>query len=155
MPENLLDGQAKGTGEIGGLARGRFSDALLLAGALTIVVFAMSMSVEAGGVSLPGFSGQRLPDLCMARQWGFECATCGVTRSLISLGHGDWHGSVHYHPFGWLVGLLIAMQVPYRGVRLARPRWNYAAPAAAGTTLVAVTLVLVLGNWVGRLLGAW
>lgn len=155
MRERLRDRELEDEGSGGGVLRPQASDAVFLVGAVVIVLLAVSMSVEADGVSLPGFPGRRLPELCLARQWGFECATCGVTRSLISLGHGDWRGSVHYHPFGWLVGLIIGMQVPYRAFRLARPKWDYAMPAALGTALVGVTVILLSGNWLGRLLGLW
>lgn len=29
---------------------------------------------------------------------GYACATCGLTRCLLSLGHGEWRAAFHWHP---------------------------------------------------------
>lgn len=128
--------------------------ALLLAGSLLVPILGMSMTLEPHGrVSLPGLEGYPLPTLCVSRQLGFECATCGVTRSIIALMHGNWARSLQFHRFGWWIALLIVAQIPYRGYRILRPAARLPALEAAGMAILAVTALFVLGNWLFGLIG--
>ena len=62
---------------------------------------------------LPASSGQiaHLPSVCLFYHLtGLPCPACGLTRSFVCLGHGQWRESLHWHPLGpplfLVVGLL-------------------------------------------------
>jgi hypothetical protein len=100
-----------------------------------------------GRVAVRGLPQFPLPQTCMSRAiLGLRCPGCGLTRSIIHLGEGDWRASWHDHRLGGLLGIVIALQIPYRLYALRRPerpltlsRWQ----AAMGYALIA----LLLGNW--------
>ncbi len=52
---------------------------------------------------LPGADGRiaGLPSVCLFYHLtGQPCPGCGLTRSFVSLGHGDWHDALRWHPLG-------------------------------------------------------
>src|SRR5690349_16616668 len=78
----------------------RATDALLLAAALAVPLLGAAMRYDpAGRVWFTGFESAPLPTLCPSRWLGFRCPTCGVTRSVIALMHGDWRASLALHRF--------------------------------------------------------
>ena len=100
-----------------------------------------------GRVAVRGLPQFPLPQTCMSRAvFGLRCPGCGLTRSIIHLAHGDWRASWHDHRLGGLLGIVIALQIPYRLYALRRPEqpllplsWQ----AALGYALIG----LLLGNW--------
>lgn len=71
-------------------------------------------------VPLGGFA---LPELCYSRAvLGINCPGCGLTRSFISLAHGDPSKAWHFNPSGILLFAVVAFQLPYRAVQLIRLR---------------------------------
>lgn len=135
----------------------RWTDGLILAGALLVPILGATMTLQGQGrVALPGLSGAPLPTFCVARRLGFECATCGMTRSVIALMHGDWRQSLEFHRFGWWATVLILAQIPYRVCRLVWPPRRWPAIETCGYVSLVATAVLLLGNWLGELLaGYW
>jgi hypothetical protein len=94
-----------------------------------------------------------LPDSCaFHRISGRDCPGCGLTRSFVSLAHGDWRSAVQYNPVGPLwFGVLLA-QIPYRGWQIRRLRMGQPPVAwrpANGLVLIAVVLLFV--QWIYRL----
>ena len=62
------------------------------------------------GVWLGGLLGPFIPWLpgCpFKRLTGFACATCGLTRCGLALGHGDWRAAFHWHPAAAALALLL------------------------------------------------
>ncbi len=46
--------------------------------------------------------------VCFFRTWtGYQCPFCGLTRALAAAVHGNWHLALRYHPFWWIVPLLM------------------------------------------------
>lgn len=90
------------------MMRGR---ALDLAGAALVVaqLAASAWLVPAGDrVALPG--GGELGGLCWFRAaFHIDCPFCGMTRSFVSLAHGDVAAALRFHPAGPL--LFVAMLV--------------------------------------------
>ena len=147
--DDRLSADCGGTSRLSGSRR---SHGLILLGALLVPLLGATMALEAGGrVSLPGFDGHPLPTLCVSRQIGFECATCGATRSVIALMHGNWSESLRFHRFGWLMALVIFTQIPYRAYQVFRPGKPLPIVEACGWALLIATFMLVLGNWLFRL----
>lgn len=54
---------------------------------------------------LLSFAGQ-LPACWFQRHWGVSCPSCGITRSMVSLLHGDLIASVQFHILPVAVGLI-------------------------------------------------
>ena len=95
-----------------------------------------------------GFS---LPPLCGSRAvFGVDCPGCGLTRSIIHLAHGRWGESFAAHRLGWLMGLAILLQLPYRTLCLLRAGGN-PVPRAIRRTFTACIIVALLGNWLVKM----
>ncbi len=64
---------------------------------------------------------QMLDATCLILHFtGFICPTCGVTRALVSLAHGDLQGYVAYHPLALFL-LLAVLWLCHR--RFMRKKW--------------------------------
>lgn len=125
----------------------RTTDALLLAAVLAVPLLGIVMNYDpAGPVWFGDFASAPLPTLCPSRWLGFRCPTCGVTRSVIALMHGDWRASLALHRFGWLILALIAAQIPYRLYRLASPVGGAPRLERFGTASLAAVGMIVLLN---------
>ena len=73
-------------------------------GFLTALFFAVVV------LPLPGHDGRiaHLPSFCpFYNLTGLPCPGCGLTRSFVCLGHGQWQASLHWHPLGWLIFLVL------------------------------------------------
>lgn len=124
---------------------------------LSVVVLSASLAFECspdGHVRLPATTVE-LPGVCVwKRTTGMDCPGCGLTRSFVSMAHGDLTAAVHYHPFGVVLFLLVATQIPYRAMRirrLARGRQPRTHPLlAGGLWFVAAGL---FGQWLLKILG--
>jgi len=92
--------------------------------AAVVMVSAFLLDVRADQrVALGWLPRVALPGTCMSRLWfGWECPGCGLTRSIVHLAHGRWKASLAAHRLGWLIGLLVAVQIPYRLAALSRQR---------------------------------
>ena len=86
-----------------------------------------------GRVALRGLPQFPLPQTCMSRALlGLRCPGCGLTRSIIHLAQGDWRESWHDHRLGGLLGIVIALQIPYRLYLPSQTRTTVAALELAG-----------------------
>ena len=78
-------------------------------------VFLLLSGVFAASILLPlprGAGGQigRLPSVCLFYHLtGLPCPGCGLTRSFVCLGHGRFWESLHWHPLGPAIFLLLAL----------------------------------------------
>lgn len=80
-------------------------------------------SDETGAVALAFLPDHPLPTICVVRRYlGVDCFACGLTRSVMLLLQCRWEESIATHPLGWLVFILITVQIPY-GIQL-RMRGN-------------------------------
>lgn len=100
---------------------------------------------------------QPLPELCtFRRMFGIDCAGCGLTRSFISISHGDLVQSLRYNPAGLLLYAMAAFQLPWQSLQLwrlsrgqseLRPgRYANAVIFAVGALLLIVWIVRVWGH---------
>lgn len=123
--------------------------------ATATVVLALSFVLRAPGgerVLLPG-GELPLPGVCTFKRYtGLNCPGCGLTRSFISIAHGDLNEAWRYNPAGLLLFPAAVFQVPFRSYQIWRlrrglpeRRWpilNW------GLWLLAAALV---AQWVARL----
>jgi hypothetical protein len=129
---------------------------VLLALCSGVMALAAVLSVRGGTqVALPVVNWA-LPELCFARRFtGLSCPGCGMTRCFISLMHGDLAGAWQYNPAGLLLFMLMAAQIPFRGVQLWRIRRGLPELRTGWTAqiLLGLLAVLMIGQWALRLFG--
>ena len=102
-------------------------------------------------------ANQPLPELCtFRRMFGIDCAGCGLTRSFISISHGDLIQSLRYNPAGLLLYAMAVFQLPWQSLQLwrlsqgqseLRPGWYANAVIfALGALLLIVWIIRVWGQ---------
>ncbi len=124
---------------------------------LSIVALLLSavLSVQGETDVVVPILGRPLPEICLARwQFGVNCPGCGLTRSFISLAHGDVAGAWSFNPAGVLWFAAFLWQIPYRGYQLRR--LSQGKPALCVSRRLASTCYIALGaaliaQWVARL----
>lgn len=93
---------------------------LFLCGAILLLASVLGIN-QAGLVYLPPFIEWGGPTLCVTKAlFHRDCAGCGITRSLISIGHGDWRASLAFHPVGIAFYLFLWAQVLFQISALQR-----------------------------------
>lgn len=106
-------------------------------------------------VAVRGLAAFPLPELCGTKLlWGFECPACGLTRSFIFAGRGDWLRALELNRVGFLMMLAVVAQLPYRLTMLSRlrrgtPIADSVWPKLAAWTIIAALIV----NWGLKLVG--
>jgi hypothetical protein len=118
-----------------------------------IVLSLLMTTIDDRQVAFAGLSHYPLPDVCQSRLWlQMDCPGCGLTRSFIHFFHGRFAESFQMHRFGWLLALLVALQIPYRLAALTLANGlplGKVFPQALGIGLV----VLFTVNWLLKLMG--
>ncbi len=86
-----------------------------------------------------------LPGCAFKRLTGFACATCGLTRCVLALGHWDWAGAFHWHP----VAAGVAALLPLLGAWDLRRAWRGEPyPGLPDSRAVRLSVwALLLGTW--------
>ena len=127
---------------------------VILAMSAGVLLLAALLNVEAGSTVVVPLLQIPLPEMCyLRRMCGLACPGCGLTRSFISLAHGEVETAFQYNPAGPLLFLLFAIQLPYRGWQIARLRmgmdewpigpWGYLP--------LYVWFVVLVGQWLVRM----
>ena len=103
----------------------------------------LAAAIFAGGALLPPAWASAGPPLCPFRLvTGLPCPGCGLTRSLVSLLHGDVSAAVCFHPLGPVVAsVLLALAI----VELRRT-WQAARSGPSGPASHASQLDGLLGG---------
>ena len=118
---------------------------LRLAGTASIAVFAvLAFAWTPTLLPLPG---------CTFKTWtGLDCLTCGLTRSLHAMAHGDVGAAVGFHPMGPLLFLACVVAAGIWGVEAARGKpARIAASRATKRLAVAASACAWVGYWLVRL----
>ena len=126
----------------------------ILAGSLTIIAFAFLLDVHGEREMVPPGLNRPLPGLCVFRRVvGVDCPGCGLTRSFVSLANGDLAGAWKYNPAVLFAFPLIAIQIPYRSMQLARICRGLPERDASRFVWVCWPLILALfGQWAIKLI---
>ncbi|MFN0195390.1 MAG: DUF2752 domain-containing protein [Planctomycetaceae bacterium] len=86
--------------------------------AIALVAIALTqilLVVDEHRIAIRFFPDRPLPESCPAKfMFHQTCPGCGLTRSILALAAGDFGRSLHFHRLGWVMALLIAVQIPYR-----------------------------------------
>jgi Protein of unknown function (DUF2752) len=100
----------------------------------------------------PGAHG---PVLCpLRRVTGVWCPTCGMTRAVAWMVHGDLHQSLRYHPLAPVLLIEAALGAVFLWYRHRAKKTQGSAPLLPQTLLrglIVVNALLVLAVWVIRL----
>lgn len=83
-----------------------------------------------------------------------ECPGCGLTRSFIRLGHGQWRSAWNHHPVGCLAFVMVFANLLLRMMELRQlrngRRWQFARCESIAWKLLAVATLL---QWIAKLSG--
>jgi len=92
-----------------------------------------------------------VPALCPAwNLFGVPCPFCGMTRSFVCIGHGDFSAAFAYHPLG---PLLFVSTAVFAAAGFSKGVWRPSPPLVR---LLATSFAAMLGAaWVLRLCGFW
>lgn len=100
-------------------ARNHDGDWLLLVVALVTVGASMVLRTDTEWVTVFGW---QVPELCTIRRlFGVRCPGCGLTRSFVFMGHGEWLQALRMNWLGPVFWLTLAVQIPVRIWNLVRP----------------------------------
>lgn len=132
--------------------RERHRRMLVISVAAIILSFLLVIRSD-GRVALSFLPGLPAPETCFAKSgFGIPCPGCGLTRSFISLAHGDWAGAWGFHRLGWLLAAATVVQIPYRLWGMAHPdrpllgvRW----PRIIGVVLIVGLMINFAFRWCG------
>jgi len=96
---------------------------VILLGCAMAIGLSFGLSVVGSeGVEIAGLRW-RLPGICVMHDViGIDCPGCGLTRSFVSLAHGDWSRAWLFNPAGPLLFVFFAVQIPFRAIQLWRLR---------------------------------
>jgi hypothetical protein len=125
---------------------------VMLALSLAVIVLACLLSVRGDQrVEFGVLHGWPIPELCQSKAlFGIDCPGCGLTRSFIYLAHGDVAASYQRHRLGWLLAIVVLLQIPYRVWAI---RSGSAAPLGTRLPWVGMWIVvlLLMANWIAKL----
>ena len=124
---------------------------------IAVVVIAGSslLRIQDGREVIVPILDKPLPGTCtFLRFTGIPCPGCGLTRSFISIGHGDFVGAWRFNPAGLFFFAVVAFQIPYRILQIVRIRrgdQEHRFVAFDSWVLVGLVVVLLL-QWVSAIL---
>jgi len=96
-----------------------------------------------------------LPGTCtFHRLTGWNCPGCGLTRSFVSLAHGQLHRAFHFHALGVVLFALVVWQIPYRLWKLRHVGRQHPARTFGILQKWAIVglVVLLILHWLIRML---
>lgn len=95
------------------------SNIFILALSILIILAALSLDLHGTRVFCVG---QELPQTCLVRSViNLDCPGCGLTRSFLAISRLEMSKSIAFHPCGWLIGLVILLQIPFRILCITKP----------------------------------
>jgi hypothetical protein len=100
---------------------------------------------------------QNIPFTCLFHSiTGHSCLTCGMTRSLYAMVHGDWIASFHYHLFGPAIflGMLFGILIPAADAIQGKHSIIVTDPMIRRYAL-GMTVFILLVYWGTRLASEW
>ena len=122
-----------------------------------IIVLAFLLRIDSGEFVVVPWLNLALPQTCMFRNMtSLNCPGCGLTRSFISLADGHWYQAWQFNPVGWMIFILVVVQIPFRMVQLVRLRSGREALVFPGALWLTWSLmILLIAQWLVRGMGRW
>ena len=128
-----------------------------LVGALLVLLGSLVMRVQDNRETV-SLLGVAVPETCtFKRVIGYGCPGCGLTRSFISLSHGQLIEAFYFNAVGLPLYLLVIAQIPYRLVLVRRIRqgqstWHL---SQYGKWIAYLLAILLIVQWLTRICLAW
>jgi hypothetical protein len=100
---------------------------------------------------------QNIPFTCLFHAiTGHSCLTCGMTRSLHAMIHGDWVASFQYHLFGPAVfmGMLLCLII-FTADAIQGKHSRIATDTKIRRYAIGMTAIVLLAYWGSRLASEW
>ena len=122
---------------------------------IALAVIGASFMLRSEGQESVFFPGakQAMPELCVSRRiFGLPCPGCGLTRSFVSISHGQFARAWSFNPAGLLLYPFVFVQIPWNAMQywLIRKRgygvhlpYVHLFPIAIAIVLLARWLTLV------------
>jgi hypothetical protein len=136
----------------------RNEHAVILVASLVALIGSFVLQIDDGRVRVPFIESaavSRSGSTCaFKRLTGIECGGCGLTRSFVSLAHGDVESAVQFNPVGPWIFILALLQIPYRALKLWRPVWESGwvrVVETLGRWIVPLLLVAMTSLWMYRI----
>jgi hypothetical protein len=108
------------------MRRARLEDAGLFLIGSSWLAASFSLTLHGSDLLLP--NGEPLGAGCWLRAvTGYDCPTCGLSRSFVALFHGNWVSAFAWHPAGPLVaaGTLVALGlIAFYAISGRKPLWG-------------------------------
>ncbi|MBB75870.1 MAG: hypothetical protein CMJ75_15290 [Planctomycetaceae bacterium] len=104
------------------------------------------------------FLGVAIPETCtFKRVVGYGCPGCGLTRSFISLSHGQLRDAFDFNAVGLPLYLFVIAQIPYRLVLAHRIRQGQSSwqLSQVGKWTAFLLPILLITQWIIRICFAW
>ncbi len=123
----------------------------LLMSAAVLLCSVLMTSHGESTVRVPGVAFQ-MPETCMSRRvWGIDCPGCGLTRSFISMSHGQFGRAFSFNPAGPIVYLFVLVQIPWHLYQMFR-LWKRRRPIESVWLYSGLFLIsgAVLIQWLWR-----
>ena len=129
----------------------RHADMLLLS--VGILILCAVLEPSRNGVAVSGTS-RRLPSVCLFhRLTGLPCPACGLTRSVLYMGHGEPIQAIRMHVLGPALFVFALLQIPYRAGLILSGRKPARVPRHILTAIIGTASALTAVGWVWKLAG--
>ncbi len=131
----------------------RYHATYLLLACAVLAAAAVLQIDDRDRVVIPGLH-LHLPESCAYLRFvGTQCPGCGLTRCFICLLDCRYREAWDYNPGGYLVFLVVAIQLPYRAVQMIRTLRGKLelSHRSLSTAIVLLIVAALFGQWLLRL----
>jgi hypothetical protein len=99
--------------------------------------------------------GSGIPSVCFLKQvTGYPCPSCGTTRGVIAILHGQWFNGLVLNPFSYLVILFMLIVPPwlsfdyFNKINSLEVIFRKTEKHISKTKTAIVLIIVVMANWV-------
>ncbi|MDP4090663.1 MAG: DUF2752 domain-containing protein [Bacillota bacterium] len=126
-------------------------DRLLLMALSSVILASFLFSVHDNASYIPISVGIKIPNTCVFKlSTGHNCPTCGMTRSFISIGHGDFQDAFRYNSGGILTYILCLSCILYMAVKIRTKGYSGTLPYIWKAIMVqcVITVITIFAGWI-------
>jgi hypothetical protein len=133
---------------------GRPYHLMWLVASVVVLMLACSLRIsDQHMIVVPGWN-VTIPRICSLQWLGLSCPACGLTRSFVACGHGQFDDAFRFHPAGPLWFAAAIGQIPFRWTALRRPEFpRTSACRRLANVLMPLLMSALFAGWLCRLAG--
>lgn len=131
------------------------ADICILIIASAIILCSFILVVRGNTSYIPLGKTIKIPQTCFLKTvTGYNCPTCGLTRSFISISHLDFPAAIKYNAVGILVYIMVILEIIYRLFKVIwhKDNRNFRLLKLICRTLTIVTAIAIAVNWIYSLI---